>query len=216
MTHDFRLSPEVAEDYLRLRNNILALNSKKRIKTIGITSTMHGEGCSTVTANLAVTLAGNGVSRILLIDGNIRRPSLHNLFGLEKEEGLTEVIFGEIALAGVLKKTPIPNMLFMTSGRINIDPDRVFSSERFKDLLKVVEKHFEYVLFDFPPISLYPDSTVLSPLLDGVLLVIQAERVIYEVIQKAREKIENNGGNILGVILNRRKYYIPDVIYRRL
>lgn len=215
-TNSLTLSPGVTEDYRKLSENISTLKLTKSIKTIAVSSSVHGEGCSTVAVNLAITLAKKGVSNILLIDGNLRKPSLHEFFRLEKEKGLTEVIREEIDLAEVLKESPVSNLLLMTSGDIEIDPNQIFSSRRFQEFVTTIGNQFELVLFDSPPINLYPDSAILSPLLDNVLMVIQAERVIYEKIQKAKEKIESSGGRILGAVLNRRRYYIPDMIYRRL
>ncbi|MHC4593579.1 MAG: CpsD/CapB family tyrosine-protein kinase [Planctomycetota bacterium] len=211
-----QLPPKVVEDYLRLSENILALNIKKRIKTIAVSSTKQGEGSSTVVFNLALTLAKKGGSKILLIDGNLRRPSLHKFLKLEKERGLTEMILGQISLHEALKVTSIPNLLLVTSGNKHKDYNRIFTYRRFKEFVEGAGNHSDLVLFDSPPVNQYSDSAILTTLVDGMVLVIQAETVIYEVIRKAKEKIENSGGKIIGAVLNRRRYYIPNSIYKRL
>ncbi len=206
----------LAEDYIHLSNNILALHAGNGIKNIAVSSSAHGEGVTTVAANLAIALARKETSNILLIDGNLRKPSVPQFFGVDRGEGLAECISGDRDLAAMLRKTALPNLQLLTSGNSEKEPSQFFTHARFQTFLNELGSRFDLILFDTPPISLYPETVLLSAMVDGVLLVIQAERLIYEVIRKAKDKVLSHGGTLVGTVLNRRRYYIPNAIYKNL
>ena len=205
------------EEYERLKNNILSLGSGKAIKTIMVSSSVAGEGCSTVAAHLARVLAKNSVFKVLLIDGNLRHPTLHKSFGLKNNMGLSDLTLSKAGINDVLKKTDFPNLLVMPSGKNNkIDPPQILESQKLKTLIEKLKDECNYLVFDSPPVSNYPDATILAPQMDGVILVVHAEKTRWEVAQRVKEQLEMANANILGVLLNKKKYVIPRFIYNRM
>ena len=205
------------EEYERLKNNILSLGSGKAIKTIMVSGSVAGEGCSTVAAHLARSLAKNSVFKVLLIDGNLRHPTLHKSFGLKNNVGLSDLILSKAGINDVFKKTDFPNLLVMPSGKNKkTDPPQIFESQKLKTLIGKLKDECNYLVFDSPPVSTYPDSTILASQMDGVVLVVHAEKTRWEVAQRVKEQLEMANTNILGVLLNKKKYVIPKFIYNRM
>ncbi len=204
------------EECERIKNCILSINPERKMKTIMITSSVSGEGSSTVASNLAVSLSRNRTLKTLLVDVNSRRPTLHKHFDLENKFGFYDLIFGKKGAEGVLKRTRWPNLLVITSGEINSNPSEMLEPQGLKHLLSRLKEEFNYLIFDSPPITAYPDALLLAPQMDGVILVVQAERVRWEVVQEVKEQLELIHANIVGVVLNKRKNYIPEFIYKRL
>ena len=205
-----------SEEYEKLKSNILSLNMERTIQTIIVASPVNGEGCSTVASNLALSLAKNKALKVILIDGNIRNPNLHERFNLELHKGLSEVIIGRFGVSDVLKKTMFPNLSVITCGDVGLNPTETFEAHRVKTLIIKLKEEFDYLIFDSPPVNAYPDAHILASLMDGVILVIHACKTRWEVAEKAKEYLEKVHANILGVVLNRKRYYIPDFIYKRL
>lgn len=212
---NYKLPPQVAEEYHRMKQLIFNANPESRIKTILFTSSREGEGTSTVTRDFAVTLASTG-DTVLLVDANVRNPVLHDLFNLEKRAGLTELLTGGKALADAISKTEIPNLSIITSGVPPSNPSSIFQSKLLDSLLEQMKGQADWVLFDAPPIHSYNDASTLAGKMDGVIMVLQAESTRWEVAQSARERIESEKVKVLGAVLNRRKMYIPGWAYRLL
>lgn len=208
----FGLSDREIEAYRVLRTRLSALGP---LKTLLFSSSLSGEGTSTVLSDFAVTLGRDGFSTVL-IDGNLRRPSLHRRFNLMKLNGLTELIFGDIDLDEGLKKTEVPDLYVVTAGRSLSDPVFVLRSERLEKLIQDLKEDFDYVLIDSPPVNLYSDSIQLANIVDGVILVVRAEGTRLEVVQRVKEHLEELNAPLLGVVLNGRRYVIPDFLYKRL
>jgi len=204
------------EECERLKNNILSLNFGGTVKTIMITSSVNGEGCSTMALNLAETLAKNKTLNVLLIDGNLRHPTLHKFFDLENNAGLSDLILNRVSSADVFKRTRLPNLSIITSGDCNVNPDEIFESHKVRSFLAELKGRFNFLIFDSPPVNKYPDAHILAAQVDGVLLVVHAGKTRWEVAQKSKEQLEMAHANILGVVLNRRKYVIPRFLYKRL
>jgi len=211
---DFKLSPQIIEEYHRMKHTMLSSNPKK-IKTVLFSSSTEGEGTSTVLINFATTLASEG-SKVLLVDANLRNPSLHSLFNLEKKNGLTDLLLGKSTLEGVIKKTQTNNLSVITSGIPHSVPFSLYESNSLDSLIEEMKAQFDWVLFDSPPINSYNDSSALAAKMDGVIMVVQAEKTRWEVAQSAKQRIENDKVKILGAVLNKRKMYIPEWAYKRL
>ncbi len=210
------LSDHVINQYQRLKTKILTTDLRKVLKNMMILSSNPNEGTTSVVVDFAITLAKNIKLKILLIDGNLRHPMLHNAFGLDKEKGLCDLVLGLVDHAAVQKKTGIPNLWVITSGMCHNPPSHIFISESLPVWIKALSDMYDYVIFDAPPINLYPDSVTIASQFDGIILVIQAERTRWEQAVKAKEDLENAGAKILGVVLNKRRYLIPKKIYNRL
>jgi capsular exopolysaccharide synthesis family protein len=210
------LSADVAQGYQELADNVLSLKAQRPLQTLAVASSVSGEGASTIAAGLAISLAENGAGEILLVDCNFRSPSLDRRFGVEDESGLMDAVLSDVDPAKFTMPSGVPALTVMTSGNLRADPRRVLASDGFKTFLADMSHSFSLVILDSAPINRSRDTTILSTLVDGLLLVIQAERTNYEVIAKAQERIASGGGNIIGTALNRRRYHIPEALYRRL
>jgi len=212
----FDLLLDIPEEYQELKSSILI--SEKTIKTLMISSSTRKEGTSTVGVDLAIALARDSNLKILLIDGNLRHPVLHDIFDLEKDNGLCELSLSEIRVEAAIKKTPIPNLAIITSGKDYSDISQIFESKgpEMEIWMKMLKESFDYILFDSTPLNLYPDSLFLAAQVDGVIFVIQAEKTRREVTKKAKERLEKVKANIIGVVLNKKRYHIPQAVYRRL
>ena len=210
---NYKLPPQVAEEYHRMKQLILNANPDRKIKTVLFSSSREGEGTSTVTRDFAVTLASTG-DTVLLVDANVRNPVLHDSFNLEKRTGLTELLTGGNSLNDAIKKTEIPNLSVITSGVPPANASSIFQSKLLDSLLEQLKQQADWVLFDAPPIHSYNDASTLAGKMDGVIMVLQAESTRWEVAQSARERIESEKVKILGAVLNRRKMYIPNWAYK--
>lgn len=203
-------------EYEKLINNILSQNSESNVKSIVVSSSASGEGTSTIALNISKILAKNKDLKVCLIDGNLRKPAQHKLFNLEKKAGLADHALGSDDVNDILKKTDVPNLRVVTSGDSKVNPVEIFKSNEMKDFIKELKNRFNYLVFDSAPINAFPDVHILSSHVDGVILVVHAERTRWEVAQKAKDQLQMANAKIFGVVLNRKRYYIPDFIYRRL
>jgi capsular exopolysaccharide synthesis family protein len=208
---NFNLPKEIADQYDNLKTHIL-FNGSEKIRTFTIASSTHGEGSSTVAVNFAVNLASNHKARVLLVDANLRKPILHKVFRVEKEKGVTDLLLKRT----VFKKTAIPNLYLITSGNSILSPNPFFESGKIVEVLTRQVEQFDYILLDCPPVNPYPETTLLAAQSDGIILVVHAGKTRREVVNDAQTKLINAKVNILGVVLNRRKYYIPKLFYNRL
>jgi capsular exopolysaccharide synthesis family protein len=196
-----------AEAYRALRTNIQFASPDKPVHVVLATSTSPDDGKSTTIANLAITFAAAG-SPTVLVDADLRRPHLHQIFGLSNEAGLTtwvsEVARGKDAASVPLplQKTQASNLVVLTSGPIPPNPAEILASQRMAELLSLLKSQAEYVLLDAPPIIAVTDAAVLSPRVDGVLLVINAGKTRRDLAIKARDMLRQVNANLLGVVLN--------------
>jgi len=205
---------DIIDQYNKL--NHLVFQDSKKTKTIAFVSSRDGEGTSTIAANFAMCLAADPQLTILLIDGNLRKPILHDVFDVDRENGLSDIILSETDLHSILKKTMLPNLLLITAGRHIADLRQMYKASRLVEILESQAKHVDYILFDFPPVNSYPESAVFASQCDGTILVVHAGAVRREVVRNAQQQLTKLQANILGVVLNRRKYYIPKFLYNRL
>jgi protein-tyrosine kinase len=199
----------------QIKYNILRNTSGKNIRTLLFSSPTQGEGNSTVLINFAMSLAFEG-ERVLVVDSNLRNPSLHHVFNLEKENGFAELIFGKVALKDVIKETLFDNLFVITCGADQFSPSSVFRSNSLDIRIEEMKRQADWIIFDAPQINSYDDPVTLASRVDGVVMVVEAEKNRWEVAQLAKQRIENGKGKILGVVLNKRQFHIPDWLYKRL
>jgi capsular exopolysaccharide synthesis family protein len=205
----------VIKEYQKIKDNLFLANSSIDIQTVIFASSKRGEGTSTVATNFAVSLATTEAAEILLIDANLRAPRLHELFNLPKEKGLAEVLQEKIPWTDALHPCQIPNLSVITSGEKVINPFPLLESDIGEKIIQELREHFDYIILDSCAINSHPDTILLGSKVDGLVLVVQADKTRIESIQRARD-ILSESVCILGVVLNRRNYYIPQAIYRRL
>ncbi len=210
-----KISPKAMEEYHRMKYNILSINSLEKIKTLLFTSTSEGEGNTTVLINFAIALASEG-DKVLLVDANLRHPSLHHLFNIEREDGFTELVLDKVTLMYVMKETKYDNLSVITCGMSHPTPFSIFESNSLNLHIEEMKSQADWVLFDSPPTNSFNDAIALASKMDGVVVVVEAEKTRWEVVERAKQRIENGKGKILGVVLNKRRFYIPDWLYRRL
>ena len=209
-------SPKPPPSYQILKSNIIMSAEGTGIKTLSICSPTPKEGSSTVALNLSVSLAKENGRRVVLVDANLRQASLHSSLNLPVSPGFSEVIDEDADLHKGIKQSVIPNLFVLTSGINPPNPMVTFESPKLGDLIQALRSEFDWIVFDCAPVNMYPDSAVLASRVDGVVLVVQAENKRAEVAIQAKEQLEKAGAKILGAVLNRRRYVIPEIIYRRL
>lgn len=199
-----------AEAYKTLRTNIEQITSIDNIKTILITSSISGEGKSTVAGNLAISLSKNN-HKVLVIDCDLRKPSLHNKFNIENEYGVGEVLLGDNELKSSIKKID-SRLSVLTAGKIKNGTAELFATENMKLLLEEVRITYDYIIIDSAPIIPVADTSVLAGGIDASILVVRANKSKERLVIHGYEKLKTKT-KILGMILNdserksKSKYY---------
>ena len=192
----------VAEAYRTLRTNIEFSSLDRSLHTLLVTSPSPNEGKSTTLANLAVTMA-QAEKKTILVDADLRRPSLHTLFGVGNEAGLTTMFVDSKSMQEPpLKDVGVPNLLLLPSGPLPPNPAELLGSKRMDSVLAALKERADMVLFDAPPVIAVTDAVVLGTRLDGVLLVIGAGQTKREHARRARELLEKVKVRVIGVALN--------------
>ena len=190
-----------AEAYRILRTNIEFNRGNPDANCITITSGGAGEGKSTTLCNLATVCAQGGYS-VLLIDADLRRPSMHTLFEVSNAIGLTNYLTSDVRLEEVVVRTPVENLYFMPSGMLPADSAGILNSQRMSELIADVKSRFDLVLIDSPPILGVSDASVLSNVADLTMLVVQHRKLPRHMLLRVKQTVENVGGKVLGVVLN--------------
>jgi len=207
------LVDRVAESYQRVLHAIQSRQGAKPGYSILVVSAAHGEGTSTVAREIAALLVRDGKTRAVLVDANLRTPSQHKAFGVERAGGLTEVITRGLALDQAVhngNSSPVP---LLTSGRLASHPTGVLSAPGLRTALEGLRSRYGWVIVDGPPTTVYSDAGILAPLVDGVVLVVQAEKTRWQVAEQAKRTLEESGARLLGAVLSRRQFHIPKALY---
>lgn len=191
-----------AEAYRTLRTNIQFAGLDRPCRTIVITSATPSEGKTTTAANFGVVCAQAG-SRVCLVDADLRKPSLHRVFGMDNQRGLTTALLEGKLLADVAAPTRIPGLSVVVSGPLPPNHAELSASQRMRDLLEAAARDFDLVLCDSPPVLSVSDAVALSAQCDGVILVVRVGGVSVAAVRRAAEQIDAVKGRILGVLLNR-------------
>lgn len=189
----------VSEAYRTLRTNLQFYSLDKPIRTLVVTSPSVDEGKSTTVANLAVTMAQSG-RRTILVDCDLRRPSLHALFDVSNNSGLTTMVLGEDE-EPPLQETAVPNLWLLPSGPKPPNPADLLGAKRMDQVIAALQDRAEIVLFDAPPVIAVTDAAVLGAKVDGVLLVVSAGKTRREHAERAKELLEKAHVRIVGVTL---------------
>lgn len=190
-----------AEAYRVLRTNMLFSRKADTQNTITVVSGGAGEGKSTTLFNLACIFAQNG-SRVLIVDSDLRRPSIHKILRISNTIGLTNYLLGQKPIEEVIQKTSLENLDFLPSGKLPSSSMGILSSVKMKELVKELKRRYDFVFFDSPPIMGVSDASVLASEVDVTLQVIQYRRYPQPMTIRAKQMIEKVGGNLLGVVLN--------------
>ncbi|MCI2253116.1 CpsD/CapB family tyrosine-protein kinase [Domibacillus sp. PGB-M46] len=193
----------ISEQYRTIRTNILFSSVDETLRTMLVTSTSPGEGKSTTVANLAVVFANQG-KKVLIIDADMRKPTMHYTFGLQNTVGLTNVLTNQATLQEACVQTNVENLSALPSGPIPPNPAELLGSFAMKEFLAKAQENFDYIFFDTPPVLAVTDAQVLANQCDGTVLVINSGKTEVEGAQKAKDLLQSAKAKLLGVVLNNR------------
>lgn len=195
----------ISEAYRTLRTNIAYSDIDHTIKSLVVTSTIAGEGKSTLISNLAIVNAKNG-KRVLLIDADLRKPNLHRIFELSNKSGLTNLLIN-YSKDNILNYTQQvecqSNLSLLTAGVVPPNPSELIGSHKMKLFIRDASELFDTILIDTPPVGIVTDAAILSTRVSGTLFVISYDNVKVELAQRAKILLDNVGANILGVALTK-------------
>ena len=216
----------IREAYNSIRAKLLFTGRGEKCPVFVLTSAMMHDGKTTNAVNLAISIA-NTTKKVLLIDGDMRKPTVHRYFGLENKNGLSEILAG-LTNEGKIRKTEVENLHVLTSGQIPPNPAELFGSKQMDNLLTYVKEFFDYVIIDTPPVNLVSDAAILAEKITGYVFVVQSGKNHYYEISYALDTIQQMNGNVVGIILNdasgkagahyggyRSAYYTKGYYYRR-
>ncbi|HMF58063.1 MAG TPA: polysaccharide biosynthesis tyrosine autokinase [Pyrinomonadaceae bacterium] len=203
----------IAEAYRHLRTSILLSSAGQPPKTILVTSSQPSEGKTTTAVNTAVMLAQTGAD-VLIVDCDLRRPRLHAQFNISNARGVTNYLSGEAGLDEILQSYErLPNLKLMTSGPVPPNPAELLGSDEMRKLLGELGERFTHVIIDSPPAISFTDASILSTLVDGVILVVHGGKSSRAVVRRAKQQLTDVGAHIFGVVLNNVKLESTDYYY---
>ena len=190
----------IREAYNSIRAKLLFTGRGEKCPVFAITSALMHDGKTTNAVNLAISIAST-TKKVLLIDGDMRKPTVHRYFGLENKNGLSEILAG-LTNEVKIRKTDVENLHVLTSGQIPPNPAELFGSKQMDNLLSYVKDFFDYVIFDTPPVNLVTDAAILAEKITGYVFVVQSGKNHYNEISYALDTIQQMNGNVVGLILN--------------
>ncbi|KQL17969.1 capsular biosynthesis protein [Cytobacillus solani] len=201
----------ITEQYRQIRTSIQFSSVDKTIKSIVLASAQSGEGKSTTASNLAIVLAQQG-NQVLLVDADLRKPSIHYAFRVSNIDGLTNVLTKEVELDSAIKQTDIHNLSLLTSGAKPPNPSEILSSNSMETLMGKLKEMFDFVIYDTPPALAVTDSQVLANKCDGVILVVASGKTNRELALKSLDVLKQARAHILGAVVNgielsKKEYY---------
>ena len=200
----------ISEQYRTIRTNIQYSTVDKNVKTLMVTSSGPGEGKSTTVANLAVTFAQQG-KKVLLVDADMRKPTVHYTFNQTNTFGMTSVLTKQVSLEEAISETSVENLYVLTSGPIPPNPSELLSSKSMEQIFQTSENLFDIVLFDTPPLLAVTDAQILANRCDGTVLVVYSGKTEKDQLLKAKELLDSAQSKLLGVVVNNKK--IQDTNY---
>ena len=192
----------ISEQYRTIRTNIQFSMIDKELKTLACTSAMPKDGKSTTIANLAVTIAQQG-QRILLVDADLRKPTVHQIMEVKNQYGLTSLLTKRTTPDIAIIPTPMANDLYiLPSGPVPPNPSELLGSKMMEDLILELSNDYDLILFDTPPVLAVTDAQILGSRCDGVILVLRSHQTEKKDIVKAKELLDRTNVNVLGVVIN--------------
>jgi len=201
ITHENPKSP-IAEAYRTLRTNIQFSSLDKALRSIVVTSSGSGEGKSTVMSNLAITMAESG-KKVILIDCDLRKPSIHKKMGITNAVGLTNILVQNVKKEDCMIKTTVNNLFIITSGPVPPNPAELLGTKKMQGFLEELKSEFDLVLIDAPPVLAVTDAQILSTLVDGVVFVASYGEAQKTAVADSKQLIDKVGGKVLGIVFNK-------------
>jgi protein-tyrosine kinase len=206
----------VADGYNDIKTKLLTRYADASIKVILLTGPDHGTGTTTTAITLAKDLAGNSRKKVLLVDANLRTPVLHKVFRIKPTAGIADLLADNGQRVFNFYKVGPTNLYVFPAGTSRKQKNGYFESQRFDQFLNHARKQFDYIIIDSAPVSRFQDSQSICSKVDGVIIVLAHGKTRRQVAIRMKKELEDSGARILGAILNKRKYHIPDWIYKRL
>ncbi len=211
------ITSPLAESFRKLRTSVLHSNRNGSVRSILVTSSLPGEGKTTAAVNTGLVISQTG-AKVLLIDGDLRHPSLHEILGIDNELGLSTVLSNGMSEAEVLSTIEQYNessLYVLPAGPQADNPAELLDSERFRRLLTILKSEFSHIIIDSPPISLFTDAVLVSAVVDGVLMIVRGPKSPRQVGRYSLQSLDGVGAPILGVILNGVSVRSTDYSYYR-
>jgi capsular exopolysaccharide synthesis family protein len=208
------ISDDVFQYYRGLIGQIEIALPKSSSRVVLFASSVEGEGTTEVVVGLGLTIAAGMGRRTAILDCNITNPDLHKRFGTGRS-GFNEVLAGRLAMEDALQNTTVPNLYVLPIGE-QFSTFGVYSKEDLAKAMAGLRQRFDYVLIDSAPFGVTPEATALCDKVDAVVMVVKHGKIRREVVRRTKETIERAGGKVLGVVFNKRKFPIPEFLYRRL
>ena len=202
----------ISEAYRTIRTGIEFSNLDKDLKIICITSSKKDEGKTTVLSNLGVSFAKID-KKVLLIDADLRNPSISKMFDTSNTQGLMDILLGKKNIQDCVKKTKQENLYILTGGTIPPNPAEVLSSKKMSEFIESIKDEYDYIFIDSPPVGVVSDASIISAYSDGVIFVVGANEVDSNLAKIAKERLDSVKANIVGVILNKFKTNINSEYY---
>lgn len=190
-----------AEQYRAFRTNLRAMNPGDAPRTLMFTSSDPDEGKSTTVANVALSLAEFDEVRVCLLDLDLRAPRIHELFGLPRGPGLSDVLLDRQHPRRALQQGGVPNLSVLTAGRPTDKPNEVLGSEYVQELIAFLKRDYNYIIVDTPPCSLFADASQLSTVMDGVILVVALHATLRHQADEALASLDAAGANVVGTFV---------------
>ena len=204
------------EESLKLVQRLFLGQGVKRLRAVVFAGIDRGNGCSRVCGETARALADNIPGSVCVVDANLRAPSLPQFFGITNHWGLTDALLKEGPIRSFAKPVRRDNLWLLSCGSLAADSPNLLNSECLKERFVELRKEFDYVLVDVPPLNQYADATALGQITDGLVLVLEANSTRRESVLKAIETLRSAQIEVLGAVLNKRTFPIPEFLYRRL
>ena len=204
------------EEAVKLVQRLFLSGGTQSPRAVVFSSVDHGNGCSKVCAQVAEVLAGQIEGAVCLIDANLRSPKLHHLFRIENERGLVDAVAQSGPVKKFLQSVHGSNLWVLPSGPLLSDSHTLLTSERLLSRFMELRQDFSHILIDAPPISPYADAVTLGRMADGIILVLEANTTRRETARKAKETLEAAKVQLLGAVLNKRTFPIPERLYKKL
>ncbi|MGO9577764.1 MAG: CpsD/CapB family tyrosine-protein kinase [Terriglobales bacterium] len=204
------------QECFKLVQRIFLAQPENPFRAVVFAGIDRGNGCSRICVEAARTLAANTVGSVCLVDANFRTPSLPRFLGVPDNTGLADSLLGEHSIRSFAKRLKPSNLWLLSAGTLVPESPSLLNSDRLKQRLQELREEFDYILIDVPAINLYADVLALGRIADGVVVVLQADSTRRETARKGLESLRDAHIEVLGAVLNRRTFPIPDFVYRRL
>ena len=210
------LEAPIREEVFKLVQRVFLLPGTDRPRVVVFSGFEHGNGCSWICTHVSEVLKSQVAESVCLVDANLRSPSLHEYFGVDNIVGLAEALLQSGPIRNFAQRLPDSGLWFLPSGFHTLDPHSLLASDALRLRIAELRSAFDHVLIDAPPVNQFADATLLGKIADGIILVIEANSTRRETTRKAKESLEAANVRLLGAVLNKRTFPVPEVLYRKL